>query len=446
MMRFSFTREYTDETCSSTIVEYTSALNGSCVPIDYYFARYSLLISYPNITYFVNNLNCSYADANFTVSYRENTQCAAAQVDDDISIFYQIPAVTSSLTVIDYPQPFIAASSPPTFPPTQPPAQDASIAYIVTQQFQGISAATYQSNYNTNNQVVASSVATSMSGVQASNIVIQQVTSSPTVATSSSAAVHANLIEQSRVAKSTAGSILARHRDAHIADKKQNKKLNSRKHANNEAMEEAVQQMVESAELSAIEVKASSDVCYVMYTVNIPSTSAAGYVNADEAYRSTKKQLNTAISNGNFNNDVAHYSTVYNAPTMTGVTSSGAKYTSYVVVEDSSSSSNGLSVGAIVGIAIGGFAGLCLIGFVVWVFFFGGKAVMFGSSTTSVTAGTAALASLEEGRTNSDAVIASPISHNDVELSTVAASTTPAPSAPADTSGMRKDASGNIHL
>ena len=98
---------------------------------------------------------------------------------------------------------------------------------------------------------------------------------------------------------------------------------------------------------------------YATYTVSVPTTMT---------YSDLTSQLDAAVTSGQFTTQLQHNAGVFGATGFATASSSSVAITA--VPSDSSSSSSDLSTGAIIGIAVGGFCGLLIIGFVVYYLIF----------------------------------------------------------------------------
>lgn len=102
------------------------------------------------------------------------------------------------------------------------------------------------------------------------------------------------------------------------------------------------------------------------YTTSAVSISYTVTTTTQMSTSSLEAQLSDSVNSGNFNTLMQSYATVNGATGLETATSEPVTFTTNT--DDDSSSDNDLSEGAIVGIAIGGAAGLALIGAGVYYF------------------------------------------------------------------------------
>lgn len=97
--------------------------------------------------------------------------------------------------------------------------------------------------------------------------------------------------------------------------------------------------------------------CIVQYVMEIPSTQAAGFSSASEAYQTTINQLQTAVSSGTWNSLVSSYASTVGDSIMAGVTTGTIGFSDYTVTVNqpagSSGSGEALTSGQISGVVIG---------------------------------------------------------------------------------------------
>jgi hypothetical protein len=161
------------------------------------------------------------------------------------------------------------------------------LSFSVTQILNGISAATFNSNFEMNSIAVAKTVASSVQGVETENVAVQH-------------------------AVDTSRRLLR----------------------------------------ASLTVSAS---CQIAYSITIPSTASAGYINAAQAYSSVVSSLNSSIASGAFDATLHSTAASVGATNLETAQAGSASYSAYeaITLSTSSSGSNSaLSGGAVAGIVI----------------------------------------------------------------------------------------------